>query len=163
MSAPYAILSARIQGRALSLHKGEKDEKGIRKDCSILFCSRSRIRCLPFVCGLYPGTDNSGGNGGTGEHVHSYTEQSVPATCQKKAHTLYVCSCGDSYEDDFTGELAAHTGSVKCSVCGINYYETLAGTFKRKESLTKRSTSSIFRRAKASCWRSIPLLPARQR
>lgn len=93
--------------------------------------------CLSFA-GCTPGTDNSGGNGGqggTGEHVHSYTEQSVPATCQKKAHTLYVCSCGDSYEDDFTGELAAHTGSVKCSVCGINYYETLAGYIQKKGEL----------------------------
>lgn len=93
--------------------------------------------CLSFA-GCTPGTDNSGGNGGqggTGEHVHSYTEQSVPATCQKKAHTLYVCSCGDSYEDDFTGELAAHTGSVRCSVCGLDYFEALAGYIEKRGEL----------------------------
>lgn len=59
-------------------------------------------------------------------HPHSYTAQQIAATCQERAHTQYTCECGDSYSDNFTGDLAPHVGQGTCRTCGINYFDALA-------------------------------------
>lgn len=39
----------------------------------------------------------------TPAHKHNYTSTVVPGNCTTKGYTSYVCSCGDSYEDNYTG------------------------------------------------------------
>ena len=40
----------------------------------------------------------------TSSHTCNYVVQSVvPGTCTAKGYTVYVCSCGDSYKDDYNG------------------------------------------------------------
>lgn len=74
--------------------------------------------------------------------AHSYVKTEVPATCEVKAHDHYECSCGAAYDDNFTGELAAHnwapTGNTRgdatcvtageveyaCSVCGATEWRS---------------------------------------
>lgn len=36
------------------------------------------------------------------EHKHSYSAKVTPATCSKKGFTVYTCSCGESYKDNYT-------------------------------------------------------------
>ncbi len=35
-------------------------------------------------------------------HTHAYTTEVVAPTCITEGYTLYTCSCGDSYKDDYT-------------------------------------------------------------
>lgn len=74
--------------------------------------------------------------------AHSYVKTEVAATCEVKAHDHYECSCGAAYDDNFTGELAAHnwapTGNTRgdatcvtageveyaCSVCGATEWRS---------------------------------------
>ena len=44
----------------------------------------------------------------TETHTHEYVKTVVPATCSEMGFTLYVCSCGDTYKDDYVNTLA-HT------------------------------------------------------
>ncbi len=74
--------------------------------------------------------------------AHSYVKTEVAATCTVKAHDHYECACGAAYDDNFTGELAAHdwkaTGNTRgdatcvtpgevefaCSVCNETKWES---------------------------------------
>ena len=72
-------------------------------------------------------------------HTHSYTTQTVPATCLQPGGTVHSCGCGISYTTDSTGmgehsygqpqtiepADAAHTGLVAytCTVCGYQITE----------------------------------------
>ena len=40
-----------------------------------------------------------------GEHEHSYLETVVSPTCEQKGYTSFVCSCGESYQDNFIDAL----------------------------------------------------------
>lgn len=53
-------------------------------------------------------TTESGSTANT-DHAHKYTAtEVVAATCTAEGYTVYVCDCGDTYNDDFT-EKAEHT------------------------------------------------------
>ena len=66
------------------------------------------------------------------QHTHSYTAQQIAATCQERAHTQYTCECGDSYSDNFSGDLAPHVGQGTCRTCKINYFNALANFIKEE-------------------------------
>ena len=51
------------------------------------------------------------------EHVHRYSSTVIDATCTEQGYTLYQCSCGDSYMDDYVA--ASHNyKNLICSICG---------------------------------------------
>ena len=47
---------------------------------------------------------------------HSYTTEVVAPTCTEEGYTLYVCECGESYKDDFTGTVAHRYGQTEVIV-----------------------------------------------
>ena len=71
----------------------------------------------------------------TQEHVHSFVETVVPATCQSSGYTLHRCDCGYEYKDKYTAAAATHQFEVtenveatcteegvqqlRCATCGI--------------------------------------------
>ena len=42
------------------------------------------------------------------DHVHDYAEQIVAPTCTEEGYTAYVCTCGESYKDNYV-EALGHT------------------------------------------------------
>lgn len=42
------------------------------------------------------------------EHKHKYTEKFVDSTCAEKGYTLYTCSCGKSYKDNYVDKKNWH-------------------------------------------------------
>lgn len=50
------------------------------------------------------------------EHKHSYSKKVTPATCKQKGFTLYTCSCGKSYKDNYTEPSHDYKDSV-CTRC----------------------------------------------
>ena len=86
----------------------------MKKICLIVCCLLSSLTILSFVgCSSSPSS-----------HTHSYTSSVVEPTCSEKGYTKYVCSCGDSYSENFVDEVA-HKGSTKCQWCGIDYFNEL--------------------------------------
>ena len=76
-------------------------------------------------------------------HVHNYVATVVPPTCTTEGYTIYKCSCGDEYNDNFIpaghkwdgGTVivqpgAATVGRMKytCTVCGSYRYEDIPAT-----------------------------------
>lgn len=57
-------------------------------------------------------------------HTHTYTQKITAPTCTNKGYTTYVCSCGDSYEDDYKD--ASHSFT--------NYFCTECKAFDREHS-----------------------------
>ena len=57
-------------------------------------------------------------------HTHRYTNSLVTdPTCATDGYTTYICSCGDSYQDDFVPATGVHTyqnaQDSTCDVCGF--------------------------------------------
>ena len=52
------------------------------------------------------------------EHEHSYTRSTVQPTCTEQGYTRYLCSCGDSYQDNFVDALGHSYEDGVCTVCG---------------------------------------------
>ena len=91
-------------------------------------------------------------------HTHSYTSSVVKATCSDKGYTKYTCSCGKSYNDNYTSTLSHnYTSSVvaatctakgytkyTCSSCGKSYTDnqTDATGHKYTESVVEPTTSA---------------------
>ncbi|MBR3738059.1 MAG: hypothetical protein IKN26_04905, partial [Eubacterium sp.] len=48
-------------------------------------------------------------------HIHSYTTQVVAPTCTEQGYTIYTCSCGDTYNDNYVNALG-HTEVVDKAV-----------------------------------------------
>ncbi len=71
-------------------------------------------------------------------HQHSYSAAQIAATCENDGYTLYSCSCGKSYSDNYTAALGhtyndtviAPTSSTQgytehtCSRCGSSYKDS---------------------------------------
>lgn len=69
------------------------------------------------------------------QHIHDYSVRLVEATCSEQGYSVYTCSCGHSYEDNFTNILqhsyfsavVAPTCTTRgythyaCSLCGHQY------------------------------------------
>ena len=51
-------------------------------------------------------------------HKHSYTTEVFSATCQKQGYTKYTCSCGDTYNDNYTNGSHNFVNN-KCEYCNI--------------------------------------------
>lgn len=77
---------------------------------------------------------------GTNPHQHSYSSQTIPASCYRDGYTTYWCSCGIRYESDHQPQLEhqysrqvisyptrSKTGLAvyTCDLCGHSYTETL--------------------------------------
>lgn len=50
-------------------------------------------------------------------HRHSYSIKVTLATCTEKGYTTYICSCGDTYKDNYTDPSHSYT-NYKCTKCG---------------------------------------------
>ncbi len=60
------------------------------------------------------------------DHVHNYVaDETVAPTCTAQGYTVYVCRCGDSYEDDYT-DIIPHTLSseITAPTCTEQGYTT---------------------------------------
>ena len=62
-------------------------------------------------------------------HYHSYTESVVDPTCTEMGYTVYTCSCGYTYEDNYTDRLGHLPGSwiidveETCTTSGLKHTE----------------------------------------
>lgn len=56
----------------------------------------------PVDAGTASGSNNTTAVPSAPTHQHNYAATVVPATCTTDGYTVYTCSCGESYEDDFT-------------------------------------------------------------
>ncbi len=62
-----------------------------------------------------------------GGHQHSYTERIVQPTCVEQGYTVFTCSCGSSYKDNYTNALGHNYSDGVCTRCGAkdpNYKPT---------------------------------------
>ncbi|MDE6585070.1 MAG: hypothetical protein K2K80_00110, partial [Clostridia bacterium] len=69
---------------------------------------------------------NAGDNGedDTQTHEHSYVESVVEPTCTEKGFTLYTCTCGESYKDNYINanghtEATDEAISATCTETGL--------------------------------------------
>ena len=59
------------------------------------------------------------------KHTHEYTTKVIDPTCNDKGYTLYTCSCGDSYQDQYTDKLSHEYGEFQVVVEPTNEKEGL--------------------------------------
>ena len=83
------------------------------------------------------------------EHEHSYTETVTPPTCEEQGFTTYTCSCGHSYEGDYTDPLPheyefedAENTRGTCIHCGTATFVDFTSFDELKE-LAKLDDSEI--------------------
>ena len=50
-------------------------------------------------------------------HTHSYSKKVIAATCTERGYTKYTCSCGDTYNDNYTNPSHSYSQYV-CTECG---------------------------------------------
>ena len=98
-------------------------------------------------------------------HTHEYVKTVVPATCSEMGFTLYVCSCGDTYKDDYVNMLAHTPGEWKtdteatCTASGDRHKEcTVCHTVIERETIpalghkfTKKDTDEKYLFSPATC------------
>ncbi len=75
----------------------------MKKTAYVILLSIMLATCLLglFACGEEDGkTDDK-----TVEHTHKYIETVVEPNCTEKGYTLHACDCGESYKDNYIGEL----------------------------------------------------------
>ena len=88
-------------------------------------------------------------------HVHTFNDTVVPATCKEIGYTLHKCECGDEHKDNFTN-IANHdfkkfdevaptcteAGKVtyRCEVCDKEKVDTVAPLGHDWGEWNKRST-----------------------
>ena len=51
-------------------------------------------------------------------HTHSYTAAVTAPTCTAAGYTVYTCSCGNSYKDNYTDALGHNYVNGACTRCG---------------------------------------------
>ncbi len=68
-------------------------------------------------------------------HTHDYKSTVVKATCTEPGYTHYVCSCGDSYDDNYTDALGHRYFLGICIRCGAK--DPNAHTHIYAEAVTK--------------------------
>ena len=98
-------------------------------------------------------------------HTHEYVKTVVPATCSEMGFTLYVCSCGDTYKDDYVNMLAHTPGEwttdteATCTASGDRHKEcTVCHTVIERETIpalghkfTKKDTDEKYLFSPATC------------
>ena len=98
-------------------------------------------------------------------HTHEYVKTVVPATCSERGFTLYVCSCGDTYKDDYVNMLAHTPGEwitdteATCTASGGRHKEcTVCHTVIERETIpalghkfTKKDTDEKYLLSSATC------------
>ena len=52
------------------------------------------------------------------KHQHSYKTSVIEPTCLEQGYTLYTCSCGDTYKDDYTDKTEHNYQNGTCVDCG---------------------------------------------
>ena len=88
--------------------KAAQDRTGLEeRTCSV--CGKTESREIPKL---------------PQSHTHKYTKKVIAPNCTQKGYTLYTCSCGDSYQDDFRDAL------------GHNYEVTVIPATCKKEGYT---------------------------
>lgn len=62
-------------------------------------------------------------------HTHGYTAQIVSPTCTDQGYTVYTCSCGDSYKQDYVDALGhGYVKEVTAATCTADGYTTYTCT-----------------------------------
>ena len=98
-------------------------------------------------------------------HTHEYVKTVVPATCSEMGFTLYVCSCGDTYKDDYVNMLAHTPGEwitdteATCTASGDRHKEcTVCHTVIERETIpalghkfNKKDTDEKYLFSPATC------------
>ena len=56
-------------------------------------------------------------------HTHYYTQKTVEPSCFAKGYTIFTCSCGDSYKDDFINTINHNFENYECTSCGVNPFD----------------------------------------
>jgi hypothetical protein len=82
-------------------------------------------------------------------HTHSYSKKVVAATCTEKGYTLYTCSCGDTYKDNYTNPSHTYSNYV-CSACGAvdkaHAYDYLTQWIKRNGKVDGAYVEYLYRK-----------------
>ena len=60
-------------------------------------------------------------------HTHSYTAAVTAPTCTAAGYTTHICSCGDSYKDNYVNALGHNYVNGACTRCGDKSAATLGG------------------------------------
>ena len=60
-------------------------------------------------------------------HTHNYTAVVTAPTCTEKGYTTHICSCGNSYKDNYTNALGHNYSGGVCTRCGDKSAATLSG------------------------------------
>ncbi|MBQ9531438.1 MAG: leucine-rich repeat domain-containing protein [Eubacterium sp.] len=97
-------------------------------------------------------------------HAHDYSVQVVAPTCSEQGYTIYTCSCGDTYNDDYVNALghkydngvvtiapsyvADGVKTYTCTVCGNQKIEKLAKLPKKANTLTVKAKKPTVKFAK---------------
>ncbi len=98
-------------------------------------------------------------------HTHEYVKTVVPATCSEMGFTLYVCSCGDTYKDNYVNMLSHTPGEwitdteATCTASGGRHKEcTVCHTVIERETIpalghkfTKKDTDEKYLFSPATC------------
>ena len=73
----------------------------------------------------------------TQQHVHQYFTKKISPTCESQGYTQYICSCGNTYKDNYinaTGHKwkdATCTSAKICETCGETIGEPLTHNYKK--------------------------------
>lgn len=69
-------------------------------------------------------------------HTHSWSKTVIDSTCTESGYTLYECTCGTAYENDWSTSYGHNPGSAatctvpqKCSRCGVTLKEATGHTY----------------------------------
>ena len=97
----------------------------------------------------------------TTSHSHKYTAETVQPTHTEKGYTLYTCSCGDKYKDNFvdaTGhdyEAEVTTVDPTCTVKGYDLHTCTCGaSYKDNEVAALGHNEVIDAAVDATCTQS---------
>lgn len=90
------------------------------------------------------------------DHVHAYSEETVPSTCLEAGKVITKCSCGD-VQSETALPLADHTASAVdcekdtvCTVCGVVLSEKTGHTIVSAEVVTE-ATCSVPGKERGAC------------
>lgn len=56
-------------------------------------------------------------------HTHTYKSTTTTPTCKSKGYTVYTCTCGDQYTDNWTDYADHSFYNYECTECGLSPFE----------------------------------------
>ncbi len=111
------------------------------------------VLCLVALFCCLAGCGEKGDTPANSTHKHLYSQTTVNPTCTQQGYTLYKCSCGDTYNDNFVSPTGHSFVEGKenyyCSKCDVSECEGFSfskATYNNNENcyvITNASTSVI--------------------